>query len=48
MAVHYSRRITIFLEHTTAPLLDMILAYAANRLFKVYVNDPDFNRLETR
>ena len=31
---------------TTPPLLDMILAYAGNRLLRVYVDHPDINRGE--
>ena len=35
----------IHLKHTTAPLLDLILAHAGNRLFTVYVDHHDFDRL---
>ena len=36
---------TIYLSDITAPLLlDMILAYAGERLFRVYVDHPDSNR----
>ena len=36
---------TIYLKHTTPPLLDMILAHAGNQLFTVYVDHRDINRL---
>ena len=36
---------TIHLRQTTDPLLDMILARAGNRLFTVYVDDHDLDRL---
>jgi len=36
---------TIYLKHTTPPLLDMILVHAGNRLFTVHVDHRDFSRL---
>ncbi|KAF9645214.1 hypothetical protein BDM02DRAFT_3120580 [Thelephora ganbajun] len=36
---------TIYLEHTTTPLLDMVLARAGNRFFTVHVNHRDLDRL---
>jgi len=35
---------TIYLSDTTPPLLDMILTYAGERLFRVHVDHPDIGR----
>jgi hypothetical protein len=37
---------TIYLEQTTIPLLDMILAHAGGRLLMVHADRPDLNRFE--